>query len=108
MLTVSERHHLIKLLEEKKFKFMNENTFLEVHCIDWIENLDDPNVTKLAKSLRVTRSAISKVTKHLVETGTIERYQKPENRKNLAQSLWADRGGIKTARFGELHLASID
>ncbi|MGZ9583069.1 MarR family transcriptional regulator [Paenibacillus marinisediminis] len=80
---VSERHNLIKTMEEKKFKFMRENTFMEVHCIDFIERMQDANVTKLANAFQVTRGAISKVTKRLIETGAIERYQKPENKKEI-------------------------
>lgn len=80
---VSERHHLIKTQEEKNFKFMRENTYMEVHCIDFIEKMQDANVSKLAKAFQVTRGAISKVTKRLIETGAIERYQKPENKKEI-------------------------
>ena len=80
---VSERHHLIKTIEEKKLKIMRENTFMEVHCIDFIERMQDANVSKLAKAFRVTKGAISKVTKRLIETGAIERYQKPDNKKEV-------------------------
>ncbi|GIP33625.1 MarR family transcriptional regulator [Paenibacillus sp. J2TS4] len=43
----------------------------------------DSNVTKLAKAFQVTRGAISKVTKRLLEMGAIERYQKPGNNKEI-------------------------
>lgn len=39
---VSERHQLIKEIEAKKYRFMSENTFLEVHCIDFIEKMRIP------------------------------------------------------------------
>ena len=55
----------------------------EVHCIECIENNVDPNVTKLAESLYMTRSAISKITKKLMEKGLIESYQKPDNKKEI-------------------------
>jgi DNA-binding MarR family transcriptional regulator len=80
---VSERHNMIKNIEEKKFKFMTENTYMEVHCIELIEKIQDANVTKLSKTFQVTRGAISKVTKRLIEAGAIERYQKPENKKEI-------------------------
>ncbi|WP_221469417.1 MarR family transcriptional regulator [Cohnella nanjingensis] len=70
-------------MEQKQYKFMRENTFLEVHCIDLIEKMQDANVSKLAKAFQVTRGAISKVTKGLIETGAIERYQKPDNKKEI-------------------------
>jgi DNA-binding MarR family transcriptional regulator len=85
---VTERHSVIKSIEEKKFKFMTENTFLEVHCIDLIEEkMEDPNVTKLSKTLHVTRGAISKTIKKLIEDGAIEKYQKPENKKEIYYKL---------------------
>jgi DNA-binding MarR family transcriptional regulator len=86
---VSERHHVIKEMEAKKYRFMSENTFLEVHCIDFIEKNLDPNVTKLANALRVTRGAISKTTKKLLKDGAIEKYQKPENKKEIYFKLTA-------------------
>lgn len=55
----------------------------EVHCIEFIEKNEDSNVTKLAESFYMTRSAISKLTKKLIEKGLIESYQKPENKKEI-------------------------
>jgi len=43
----------------------------------------DSNVTKLAESLYMTRGAISKMTKKLMEKGLIESYQKPDNKKEI-------------------------
>jgi DNA-binding MarR family transcriptional regulator len=80
---VANRYQLIKEMEEEKYRFMSENTFLEVHCIDMIEKNPDSNVTKLANVLRVTRGAISKTTRKLLEDGAIEKYQKPENKKEI-------------------------
>ncbi|MDF2802799.1 MAG: transcriptional regulator, MarR family [Anaerocolumna sp.] len=55
----------------------------EVHCIEYIGNNVDCNVTKLAESFYMTRGAISKMTKKLIEKGIIESYQKPDNRKEI-------------------------
>lgn len=55
----------------------------EVHCIEFIGKNQDSNVTKLASSLFMTRSAISKITKKLVKKGYIESYQKPDNKKEV-------------------------
>lgn len=55
----------------------------EVHCIECIERSKDSNVTKLAESLYMTRSAVSKLTKKLIDKGFIESYQKPENKKEI-------------------------
>lgn len=55
----------------------------EVHYIECIEKNEDPNVTKLADCLYMTRGAISKMTKKLIEKGIIESYQKPDNKKEI-------------------------
>lgn len=55
----------------------------EVHCIEYIGRNADSNVTKLAESFYMTRSAISKITRKLIEKGFIESYQKPDNKKEI-------------------------
>ncbi|WP_018212923.1 MarR family transcriptional regulator [Desulfitobacterium hafniense] len=55
----------------------------EVHCIAYIGRHADSNVTKLAESFYMTRSAISKITKKLMEKDLIESYQKPDNKKEI-------------------------
>ena len=55
----------------------------EVHCIEYIGNHTDSNVTKLAKAFYVTRGAISKITKKLIKKGVLESYRKPDNKKEL-------------------------
>ena len=55
----------------------------EVHCIEYIGRNVDCNVTKLAESFYMTRGAISKLSKKLIEKGIIESYQKPDNKKEI-------------------------
>jgi DNA-binding MarR family transcriptional regulator len=55
----------------------------EVHCIEYIGRNVDSNVTKLAESFYMTRGAISKLIKKLIEKGIIESYQKPDNKKEI-------------------------
>lgn len=55
----------------------------EVHCIEYIGNNEEANVTKLADSFYMTRGAISKITQKLINKGVIESYQKPENKKEI-------------------------
>ncbi|MGH0924283.1 MarR family transcriptional regulator [Bacillus pacificus] len=55
----------------------------EVHCIEYIENNADSNVTQLAEAFYVTRGAISRMTKKLMKKGLIESYQKLENKKEI-------------------------
>lgn len=55
----------------------------ELESIELIAKLPQPNVTRLSDQLYVTRGAISKVTKKLLRKGLIERYQLPENKKEI-------------------------
>lgn len=55
----------------------------EIHYIECIGRNVDPNVTKLAESLYMTRGAISKMTKKLIKKGVVESYQKPDNKKEI-------------------------
>ncbi|PFO66024.1 MarR family transcriptional regulator [Bacillus cereus] len=55
----------------------------EVHCIEYIENNAHSNVTQLAEAFYVTRGAISRMTKKLINKGLIESYQKSENKKEI-------------------------
>ncbi|MFC9416760.1 MarR family winged helix-turn-helix transcriptional regulator [Bacillus mobilis] len=61
----------------------------EVHCIEYIENNADSNVTQLAEAFYVTRGAISRMTKKLINKGLIESYQKSENKKEIYFKLTA-------------------
>ncbi|MEC2491705.1 MarR family transcriptional regulator, partial [Bacillus cereus] len=55
----------------------------EFHCIEYIENNADSNVTQLAEAFYVTRGAISRMTKKLIQKGLVESYQKSENKKEI-------------------------
>jgi len=55
----------------------------EVHCIEYIGKNANPNVTKLADSFYMTRGAITKMTRKLMEKGVIESFQKPDNKKEV-------------------------
>lgn len=55
----------------------------EVHCIEYVGRNVDANVTKLADAFYMTRGAISKLTKKLIEKELIEPYQKQDNKKEI-------------------------
>ena len=61
----------------------------EVHCIDQIGAADHANVTKIADAMRLTKGAISKITKKLLCKGLIESYQRPGNNKEICFRLTA-------------------
>ena len=62
----------------------------EVHCIEFIGKHKDPNVTKMAESMYMTRGAISKLTKKMLKKGYIESYQKTDNKKEIYFMLTAE------------------
>lgn len=74
----------------------------EVHCIEYIAKNEDPNVTKLAEAFYMTKSAISKLTKKLMEKGFIESYQKPDNKKEIYFRL-TSKGSAINQVHDELH-----
>lgn len=74
----------------------------EVHCIEYIGKNADSNVTKLAESFYMTRGAISKLTKKLMEKGIIESYQKPDNKKEIYFKL-TEQGKTVFETHEELH-----
>ncbi|EFR97634.1 Predicted transcriptional regulator [Listeria ivanovii subsp. londoniensis] len=74
----------------------------EVHCIEYIAKNEDPNVTKLAEAFYMTKSAISKLTKKLMEKGIIESYQKPDNKKEIYFRL-TSKGSAINQVHDELH-----
>ncbi len=55
----------------------------EVHCMECIGKNENSNVTKLAISLYMTTSAVSKLTKKLIKKGFIENYKKDDNKKEI-------------------------
>lgn len=55
----------------------------EIELLEKIELLTHPNVTKLANATYMTRGAISKLTKKLMEKELITSYQLPENKKEI-------------------------
>lgn len=55
----------------------------EIHCIDLIGKIENPNVTKLSESMNMTRGAISKICKRLLSSKLINKYKKPDNDKEI-------------------------
>ncbi|SFA74976.1 DNA-binding transcriptional regulator, MarR family [Cohnella sp. OV330] len=74
----------------------------EVHCIEYIGKHADANVTKLAEHFYMTRSAISKIAKKLMEKGLIESFQRPDNKKEIYFRL-TEQGEAVNRLHDELH-----
>lgn len=105
---------LIKIAEHADaFRHGNEACFdelnlTEVHCIHWIGTLDHANVTKVSTEMGMTRGAISKICKKLLQKRLIESYQEPENNKNIyfrvaedGKEIFEAHKIMHTQKFGE-------
>ena len=55
----------------------------EVHCIEYIENNADSNVTQLAEAFYVTRGAISRMTKKLIQKALLKATKSQKIRKEI-------------------------
>nr|WP_312579285.1 MarR family transcriptional regulator [Sedimentibacter sp.] len=73
----------LKLEESTQNNDFQLYTSSEIFCIEYIGNNVDLNGTRLARACFMTRSALSKLTKKLIKKGLIERYQKPDNKKEI-------------------------
>lgn len=62
---------------------LEEYSYSETHCIDYIGKSELPNVTKIAENMQMTRGAISKMTKKLLAKGLIEKYTLESNKKEV-------------------------
>ncbi|MCI5873534.1 MAG: MarR family transcriptional regulator [Clostridiales bacterium] len=76
-----ERQDMLSQLTENQC--LDEYGYSETHCIDFIGRLELPNVTKVAEQMRMTRGAISKMTKKLLAKGLIEKYTLETNKKEI-------------------------
>lgn len=74
----------------------------EIEAIEYIANNAQPNVTRLADHLYMTRGAASKITKKLLDKGYIARYQLPDNKKEIYFQL-TPKGKSINARHEALH-----
>ena len=66
-----ERQDMLSALTENQC--LDAFGYSETHCIDAIGRLELPNVTKIAGQMRMTRGAISKMTRKLLDKGLIEK-----------------------------------
>lgn len=71
---------LSRLTEDEK---LHGYSYSEIHTISAIGDLQDPNVTAIAERMNVTKGAVSKITKKLIDQKLIETYQKDGNRQKI-------------------------
>ena len=68
-------------------EFLHGYGYSDIHCIDLIGKLEEPNVTKLSAALSMTRGAVSKIVKKLLLGGEITSYRAPGNKKEVYYTL---------------------
>ena len=84
MLTLWEMFNKLTWLNGYEIKmYLKDYKPSEIHCSEYIGNNSEPNVTKLAEAFYMTRGAISKLSKKLIDKGLIESYQKSNNKKEI-------------------------
>lgn len=103
MMEIRELLNKLSWINKQKMEIvLKEYKPSEIHCIEYIAKNEDSNVTKLAEKFYMTKSAISKITKKLIEKGYIESYQKLDNKKEIYFKL-TEQGKIINDTHDDLH-----
>lgn len=79
---------LSKLTEHEK---LHEYGYSEIHVVGAIGDLQNPNVTSIAKHMKMTKGAVSKIIKRLLSADVIKSYQHEDNKQKIFYSL-AEKG----------------
>ncbi len=88
LLNIFENTEQLDVLYKRAFgDILIDYTFTEMHCIDCIGKLENPNVTKIAQNLNLTKAAISKIIKKLLAKNAIQGYKNPDNNKEIYYKL---------------------
>lgn len=76
-----EKHDALNKLNSREI--LHNYGHSEIHCIHLIGKCEQPNVTKISSKLAMTKSAISRIVKKLLDNGDIESYQLECNKKEI-------------------------
>ena len=88
LLNLFETTSQLDILYKKAFgDILIDYNYTEMHTIDFIGKTTDPNVTKIAQKLNLTKAAISKIIKKLLNKKAIEIYKNPSNKKEIYYKL---------------------
>lgn len=71
---------LSKLTEHSK---LHEYGYSEIHVIATIGDTKYPNVTSIAQALKLTKGAVSKITKKLRASGILETFNLADNKQKI-------------------------
>ena len=118
-----EKQDLLSRLTEAEI--LHGYGYSEIHCITAVGELDKPNVTHIAEKMKMTRGAVSKITRRLISYGLAESYALPENKKEVyfrltpkgqslyqeharRHSLWEQRDAAFFNRYSKAELEEIE
>lgn len=88
LLTLFETTQQLDVLYKKAFgDVLGNYSYTEMHCIDCIGKTHNPNVTKIAQNMNLTKAAISKIIKKLLLKKSIEIYKSSNNKKEIYYKL---------------------
>ena len=85
---LAKQDALSKLTEHEK---LHEYGYSEIHVVAAIGDLQNPNVTSIAKHMKMTKGAVSKIIKRLLSADVIKSYQHEDNKQKIFYSL-AEKG----------------
>jgi len=112
---------LSKLTESEK---LHNYGYSEIHVIACVGDLEEPNVTEIAGTLKMTKGAVSKITKKLISQNILESYGIAGNRQKVffrltetgrglynehdqRHQLWIERDNRFLQRFSQEQLEQI-
>lgn len=77
---IEKQDILIKLTENES---LHSYRYSEVGVIIAVGNLKEPNVTEIAKASKMTKGAVSKITKRLMSRNVIKSFMHPDNNQKI-------------------------
>lgn len=93
---------------DKTFKGNYSNLNInEVHAIQYIGSSQRPNVTQITEHLKITKGAVTKITKRLITNGYLSSYQIEGNRKEKYFEL-TDKGQIIFDKHEKIHAEAFE
>lgn len=105
LIKIFEKYDILIGLESAiNFEGLN---YSEVHTLDLIGSAEDVNGILLSKKMNMTKGALSKITKKLLEKGLIESYKKLGNKKELYFKL-SESGKIIYEKHRRIHEEGIE
>lgn len=79
-----------KFYKDTSGGILHDYNINEMHCIHFIGELENPNVTKLAVCLNISKAAVSRMIKNFCSKNLIHTYTQENNKKEIYYTLTRD------------------